>query len=230
MYISIFLCLTKRGKHSGGAFDPYLRTLPSIQGLQHLPIFWTNRQLDELQSSVVKKAVQTRRDEWHDEYDIVLHAIHEAGGDPKVDFVDLDTWQWARSIVTSRSFTDEMRDEPCLIPYIDMLNHISPGHAESREDVIKCEWTIDSSGFRLSLPEQQRDDQPIKSLEISYGSHSNSNFLMNYGFSIVDDEYQAVHDKATLSLNLPVDGTKDVELVWEAQPQRDCHNWRPWSH
>lgn len=221
IYIAIFLSLTKREKITGGDFAPYLKTLPSTKALQHLPVFWSNRQLDELQNSVVKSAVKARRAEWKQEHDIVIDAIRETGGSPSNDFVDVETWLWARSIIASRSFTDD--DALCLVPYVDMLNHINPGQANTRGDVMKCEWLIDTEGFHLVPPEKVVVNDKPKSIEISYGSHSNPNFLINYGFSVVDDEHQMQRDKATLSFALPEQGMQHVESLWEADGCGDCH-------
>ena len=227
MYIAIFLSLTKQRKLRGGAYAPYLQTLPSLEGLKHLPVFWDSLLLEELQNSVVKDAVQKRRKEWEDEYKIVLAAIREAGG-ASTGFVSLETWYWARSVITSRAFTDHTSGEICLVPFIDMLNHISASQAVSRCDVVKCNWNIDSSGFHLLLPRDARKrDADAKLIEISYGDHSNSNFLMNYGFSILDESQQACENKATLSFNLvlrhDVD-QKDIQILWEADGLGDCRN------
>jgi hypothetical protein len=128
-----------------------------------------------------------------------------------------------------------------------MMNHISSAQAKLRRgDVVKCNWTIDSSGFRLVLPlddaasEQQQVDsssshsETAKQVEISYGTHSNSNFLINYGFSIVDDFHQMVDDQAILSLTLEetpsassatgAATTTTIESLWEADGMGDCRD------
>ena len=229
MYLAIFLSLTKQQKLCGGAFSPYLQTLPSLEALQHLPVFWDTLLLGELQNSAVKEAVQKRKKEWEDEHKSVLAAIREAGSAP-TDFVSLETWYWARSIITSRAFTDHNTGEICLVPCIDMMNHICASQAASRSDVVKCNWKIDASGFRLLLPDDAclKDIDP-KRIEISYGDHSNSKLLMNYGFSILDDPQQACENKARLSLSLVVRNDadqKDIESVWEADGLGDCHDVR----
>ncbi|KAI2502193.1 hypothetical protein MHU86_12245 [Fragilaria crotonensis] len=207
--------------------SPYLQTLPSLEGLKHLPVFWDALLLEELQNSVVKEAVQNRRKEWEDEHKIVLAAIREAGG-TSTEFVSLETWYWARSVITSRAFTDHASGEICLVPFIDMLNHISASQAVSQRDVVKCNWEIDSSGFHLLMPDDARiKDVDAKQIEISYGDHSNSNFLMNYGFSILDDSQHACENKAKLSLSLVVRhdvDQKDIEILWEADGLGDCHD------
>jgi hypothetical protein len=226
IYIAIFLCLTRQNKVSGGIHTPYLKTLPSLEALQHLPVFWDKQLLEELQDSAVKSAVQVRRNEWDEEYHIILEALQETGGNIVADFVNLETWYWARSIITSRAFGDN-KDDLCLIPYVDMMNHIGQDQADSRGDVIKCGWKIDSSGFRLVLPEDMGNNSgEAKRIEISYGDNSNSNFLMNYGFSIVEDSQQTTENKAILSLCLPLQQEADqaMEILWEADGLGDCHD------
>lgn len=240
MYMAIFLSLTHTNQLAGGLFDAYLKTLPSLNDLQHLPVFWNERSLKELQNSRVKPAIQQRRVEWAQEYEIVMDAIREtsrSSGTTTADFVDLEMWCWARSILTSRAFMDDIKSELCLVPYVDMMNHISTGQAASQEDVIRCNWNIDASGFRLILPNTTSYTNAVNDasdtsvtdsstqIEISYGTHSNSNFLMNYGFSIVGDAHQMVEDKAILSLSLNVkESTSAAEILWEADGMGNCHD------
>jgi hypothetical protein len=226
IYIAIYLCLHQEGKLPRDQFSLYMETLPSPEALQHLPLFWSQDMLQELQCSVVKEAVDTRRREWEEEYTVVREALTEANLSEDEFPARLDLWYWARSICTSRGFTDQSADEVCLVPYVDMMNHI--GDDEDVNDVIKCSWKIDSSGYHLMLPEEEKNAPPDSStrLEISYGTHSNADLLINYGFSLLDEDgHRLGYEKAMISLRLPesVNGA-GAEALWEADGMGDSHD------
>lgn len=233
IYLAVYLAQYKHGvleKPTGLATIKYLETLPSLSALQHLPIFWEDSMLEELQCSVLQQAVRSRREEWRQEFLLIQTAVAAVGLSRDSFFLTLEIWLWARSIVTSRSFTDSWNNNhPCLCPYVDMMNHVTSTHAQGTSDVVQCTWEIDSKGYHLRLP-QWDDDRPgmrnsDPRLEISYGCHSNAHFLMNYGFSILDDEEQAVEELATLHVLLPDSmQEKDTELLWEADGLGDCHS------
>jgi Rubisco LSMT substrate-binding len=229
VYLAIYLALYKQGllqaESMSAANIHYLKTLPSQSGLCHMPVFWDDHMLEELQCSAMKHAVGSRQKEWQQEFWLVQKAMRAVDLPRPFLGITLESWFWARSIITSRGFTDS-NDQPCLCPYVDMMNHITNSQSEASTKVLQCHWYIDEDGYHLRLPEL--DDKDMESmtdspkLEISYGSHSNAHFLMNYGFSLAGDEEEAstvvlpvllpnsVHDEAT-------------ESLWEADGLGDCH-------
>eukprot|EP00978_Attheya_sp_CCMP212_P019140 scaffold53258_cov53-Attheya_sp.AAC.2 len=222
LYLAIFISLMKGKLISDEKFDIYMETLPTLSALQHLPIFWPESSLEELQSSALKDGISTRLMDWEDEYDMIKDALVESG-EGQIDFVDLETWIWARTIVSSRGFDGD--GAKCLVPFVDMLNHCGPKAG-------KCSWIIDQGGFTLSLPSAEFDDDPNNEIpdirpggkvEISYGSHSNAHFLMNYGFSNFNDLEQDQNDKACIPVFLP-SGQDDlsVQEIWEADGIGNC--------
>jgi len=240
MYLAIYLVMYKQGlltedqASDSAARTTYLDTLPSKAALEHLPLFWNDSMLEELQCSVVKPAVDSRRKEWKQEYLLMQLAIHEMGISDPFGAFSLETWYWARSIICSRAFTDSgNEDHPCLCPYVDMMNHrLQPANGVAEEGVLQCSWSIDGEGYHLQLPTDTAYDpkdpkSPPQLLEISYGSHSSAHFLMNYGFSIIEDDatLQGEEEVATLSLILPdTCQSKEKETLWEADGLGDCHS------
>ena len=230
IYLAIYLVAYKEGllrRLPDDAGTHYLETLPSISSLRHLPVFWDDSMLEELQCSNLKQGVRSRRDEWKQEFLLVRSAVDAAGLPETFRSFTLETWYWARSIITSRGFTDyENKNYPCLCPYVDMMNHVTGQQAEGNSEVVRCTWDIDSKGYHLRLPSGRAvsDTGEKPRLEISYGSHSNAHFLMNYGFSIPNDQEQAEEDVAILPIVLPDSvHEQETESLWEADGQGDCH-------
>ena len=218
MNLAIFLCVTKN--QPGGVFDEYMQTLPSISALQHLPIFWSEASLRELQGSRIREVVLERKHEWEEE----LKIVHAAMDHQSSTFdCDIGTWCWARSIITSRAFSDGPASL-CLVPYVDMLNHCgAAGEAGlSNAGVIKGEWLIEEGGFRLTLSRDAtvttagNDPDTCSKVEIAYGTLSNAECLVNYGFAILDDVNQTPHDTCLVSLNLNQSvSTAQQQQLWE---------------
>jgi len=216
IYLAIFLCLNK--DQQGGAFDEYLLTLPSISAMQHFPIFWSQAALRELQGSKVRDAVLDRRRVWEEEFDIVNAAL-EAHSIP-FD-CNFGTWSWARSIITSRAFTDEASSQTmCLVPYVDMLNHCGSAEVPHLMDtgVKKGDWQVEEGGFRLTVhanDEGSMTAHQSATVEIAYGTLSNSQCLVNYGFAVYDDAHQTQHETAMISLMLDPSASSDTQRLWE---------------
>jgi Rubisco LSMT substrate-binding len=231
VYLAIYLALYKQdllgADDLSSEMSCYLGTLPSRSGLNHMPIFWEDSMLEELQCSLMKQAVGSRRNEWQQEFRLIQIAMRAVSLPASFLELTLDSWFWARSIITSRGFTDS-NDQPCLCPYVDMMNHITNSHSEGSTQVLQCQWYIDNDGYHLRLPdldisEKTKMMDSVK-LEISYGSHSNAHFLMNYGFSLADDDEEEEASTCTLPLVLPISVSEEAtESLWEADGLGDCH-------
>lgn len=224
IYMALYLCLCRYGDEVNNRFSSYVATLPSLKELRHLPVFWTNDALAELQGSTVLDGIETRKEFWIAEHQLVQNALDEAGLKAGYKYIDEETWFWARAIICSRAFTDEYTDSPCLVPYVDMMNHMTENDQQTGH--LKCSWDIDSTGYHLQLPKDTPPHHTTSNnrLGISYGSCSNGAFLMNYGFSIFDDESQIQHENAVLSIKLPqAFSLAGATSIWEADGLGDCH-------
>ena len=221
IYISIFLSLFDKEKKEMREedLDPlklrhlfYFNSLPSRKELSHIPVFWSSEEIGSLQNSELRTGIQERLRRWKFEYNIIYSAAQAYN----LDFVDFDTYVWARSIICSRAFDLPVESGGvCLIPFIDMLNHhvetsISPfemGVRNEESDLMiktlvparKCDWHLFEVGCFLnaSFPKSDKEETALSAdekqwngegcpipIEISYGTHSNEKFLINYGFSI----------------------------------------------
>jgi len=282
MYVAIFLCEYCHQQNDQGAinddhhshqrnnlsqqqyekFDTYFQTLPSLDNLQHLPVFWSQDSLEELQGSSLYEGILQRRRAWEEEYRVVSSALHEEEGERP--WVDLETWYWARAIIKSRAFKDGSKQSNpqqgdkiddngalCLVPYIDMMNHCSSLETAKGQarDAVQCSWSLDSSGFSLTKPQQPSNsrkaetpsvyDEDAKnnglstssSVEISYGSHSNAVMLMNYGFATLDDTHQTLLESTRISFSAPRVTTAredvigdEISLIMEELWGEDCRD------
>ena len=231
VYLAIYLALYKQDLLEADDLSSanlcYLGTLPSRLGLNHMPIFWEDSMLEELQCSIMKHAVGSRRNEWQQEFKLIQKAMRAVSLPASFLELTLDSWFWARSIITSRGFTDS-NDQPCLCPYVDMMNHITNSQSEASTQVLQCQWYIDNDGYHLRLPEmddcEKENMMDSAKLEISYGSHSNAHFLMNYGFSLADDDDEEEASTCRLPLMLPNSMNEAAtESLWEADGLGDCH-------
>jgi len=261
MYIGIYLvCIVD------GLIDPtqnvrmtsYLPTLPTLMDMkQHMPIFWSCEELNELQNSRVRNAIERRQRKWKEEYDLLLNVFSSLRSSSSSDddddddavattishrFVSLETYIWARSIVLSRTFASPSYG-PCLVPFIDMLNHNADDYDNERSFAtttkkttsitICCDYHIDRNGFSLTVPlwlqqEQMRtpssnidrvqvQEEMAYSLEISYGRMSNGELLLSYGFTILNDHSQDMKEIGFLTLDLEHNNDVDltIQQVWD---------------
>lgn len=232
IYLAIYLALHHQGLlapiDESLATSSYLSTLPSQAGLSHIPVFWDDMMLEELQCSTLKQAVNSRKAEWGQEFLIIRAALQAVGLTQAFRNLTLESWFWARSIITSRGFTDS-NGQPCLCPYVDLMNHITNVQSEDTNQVLQCQWNIDESGYHLRLPDldnQEKRGMVVSSprLEISYGCHSNAHFLMNYGFALADDIEEEEASTCTLPLMLPASvHDHATESLWESDGLGDCH-------
>lgn len=234
IYIAILLSLSRKETRQrnrevldflSSRYSSYFDTLPSHQDLSHIPVFWSNKVIQSLQNSHIKVGIQERLRRWKAEFNIICTAAQT----DNVDFVDFDTYIWARSIICSRAF--DMPAESggvCLVPFIDMLNHhvkssYNPSNIVVLEEKLgsttlrpvparKCDWHLDENGFFLTVPFPENDSlrsslsnekwkwngegNPIP-IEISYGSHSNAQLLMNYGFAVLEDSSQTILEQVS---------------------------------
>ena len=150
-YLAIWLCETmaQREESNGQAslllapdIEAYLDSLPQPAALLHLPVFWTQEDLSELDGSQLKIETLQKRAHWEALYRFIVDCFPpfaERTG-------SLDTFLWAMGVVHSRVFhlrEDYFEDETNiergigLVPMADMLNH------RIRSDPSTCDWSVE---------------------------------------------------------------------------------------
>lgn len=183
---------------------PYLAILPTTYSD---PLHWSKDEIDrELAGTNLYHYLTSRESDVRSE---LAHATKAAGNLFTNDNLSWKNWLWAYSSVYSRAFpgkwtpfncsdnqkTFELGNpavEPCglaLLPFLDMINH---------DKAAKVDWT---SGTTPESTEQRvRFKHPSTSSAIeagsevfnNYGSKSNEEFLMGYGFVLENNEADCV--------------------------------------
>ena len=142
----------------------YLNTLPAK--FEHIPVFFNEDKLSQLQGSPVVERILTRRKKLHDNYQIIRKAFSQDC------HYTLEEFMWACTSINSRSFSFGLGDQKivAMVPLIDMCNHHCSPNAF---------WEGDDLGFTL------RALKPISASEellVSYGDKSDGRFYQGYGF------------------------------------------------
>ena len=174
------------------SWRPYFEILPT--DVAHFPLANGLIAANELHSSPtlpkLKKFQATIQQEWTD----LLKQ------DPSLSQLSLETFQEARLLVSSRSFSVRVggMSQPCLAPVVDMLNHSLCPNVAWRQFGAQIEIYCLKS---IDLYEE---------LTCSYGPKSNSALLVNYGFVIDNNPYDEFSMTLTLSIS-----TKGYEIKKE---------------
>lgn len=141
------------------------RLLPTAAELSHLPLYWSDEELAELQGTGgVAAYVAAVRKQTAD-----LFAQHGPALNRHLPGTTLDNFTYAAAIVASRTW-GAVGGDCALVPILDLLNHSSSAPCV----------TIEPGG-----PAVYRALTPIKSgdeLFVNYGHKTAGEFLRGYGF------------------------------------------------
>ncbi|KAH8053593.1 hypothetical protein JL722_9438 [Aureococcus anophagefferens] len=201
------------------ASSEFIKSLPTVADLAHLPVFWAGDDLALLAYSDVGRRLGGRvksDDAFHAELRRV--SPDYAASDEKFRRTDPAHRSFpaqAKAIVASRAFSmpgdgplppgscvGEDYDDAyvhgvsALIPLVDMINHVAVSDGAS------CEWGVER------LPGDVRGDFVVRALRdiepgemsISYGDLSAAGSLLNYGF--LGRDAASSQDCATVSVSL----------------------------
>ncbi|CAK4872422.1 unnamed protein product [Aphanomyces euteiches] len=174
--------------------DVYLQSLPQVVDV---PMYWSERRLDELRNCDVLDTIAQARHFYRK-----MH-VDLFGTAPMVSGV---AFQWALSVLMSRATSG--KDQPfTLIPFFEWFNHTASPSACAHEFVEEDE------SFVVRTTQAH---QPHEQLFINYGDHSPSTFLRHYGFASIEQTrtLDPVKIKEPLSfLDIPdSDPTKRAKL------------------
>ncbi|ETV87672.1 hypothetical protein H257_01163 [Aphanomyces astaci] len=180
----------------GDASDVYLNSLPPVLDV---PMYWTERRLDELRHCDVRHTIVNARQVYRK-----MHTDLFGSTAPMVSSID---FQWALSVLMSRATSG--KDQPfTLIPYFEWFNH---SHAKSA-----CEHAYvekdDSFVIRTTAPHAPNDQ-----LYINYGDHHTpATYLRHYGFASIEHarvlDPVMMHDKVSFHDLPDSDGSKATKL------------------
>jgi hypothetical protein len=184
-YIAVWLChmlSNTEGIDAATAESTFfLDTLPALQDLTHIPMFWSEEDLVELQGSTLLLETRKNKQNWEALYQEIA-ACHAPFGDQ----TSLDTFLWAKALTRSRTVSlrgehfnsdDDQQRRFGMVPIMDMLNH------RSRSDPNTCDWKFDEdrNAFVVQVAETMH---PGSEVCISYGLYPNRYYLSSYGFTI----------------------------------------------
>lgn len=229
----LFLCHEKSIKNSS-FWSPYINTLPSA-GEIDTPFHWGAESRGSLNGSNLGKslssALQTVIEQWRAGIMLLSEDLRPSSfsqdyiegtsllEDPFADmnklfpaedcsWTSFPLYLWAHVIFTSRAFPYRIVDQDyanvsMLIPIMDLLNH----NPHSQVDTFQTD-----SGLGL----QQKASIPeAGEIPYNYGSKSNEELLLGYGFVIEDNTHDHVTFKVVpldSRLEIPIDGLYHATL------------------
>jgi len=171
IFIMVFMLMDRRDENS--FFKPYYDILPPT--LRNMPVFWNEEELSYLKGSFLLTQIEERNLAMQADYRSICSIAPEFA-----EIATLDDFKWARMCVCSRNFglvVNGLRTA-AMVPYADMLNHYRPRETKWQfED--SCQAFTITTLRRIGIGAQIYD---------SYGQKCNHRFLLNYGFSVENNE------------------------------------------
>jgi histone-lysine N-methyltransferase SETD3 len=152
-------------------FQSYYESLPKT--LPQIPLYWNDNDTATLHGSFLLQLIDERRDNITHDYYTILNIA------PELASYSIDDFLWARVLVGSRTFSININGvkTEALIPYADMLNHRKPSLSvwtyNNNDDAL-----VVTSLNTISINQQIYD---------SYGQKCNSRYLLNYGFTVLNN-------------------------------------------
>jgi histone-lysine N-methyltransferase SETD3 len=180
--LAIYLLHERRRPRS--PWRAYLDALPA--SFPRVPLFHPGEAQALLEGSLALRMLAERRASLRSDFQAIARRAPDLARFPYADFV------WARTAVISRVFglTIEGRDVDALVPLADMMNHRRPPDAR---------WSYDGGAFVMTAAGALRRGEAIHD---SYGRKSNARLLVNYGFTVDDNDEE---DEASVLLAIPPD-------------------------
>eukprot|EP00698_Gefionella_okellyi_P016402 TRINITY_DN4692_c0_g1_i1.p1 TRINITY_DN4692_c0_g1~~TRINITY_DN4692_c0_g1_i1.p1 ORF type:complete len:484 (-),score=93.13 TRINITY_DN4692_c0_g1_i1:50-1438(-) len=153
---------------------PFLDALP-IE-LSHLPVYWKEDDLEFAEGTALQRYVTMRRGDYVERYE---HLNTACQVDPTIvaDCSDSAAY-WAISTILARSFI--VTDDICMIPVTDFFNHDPNAKSENFDG---------KTNQRLVTHERVAAGEQVF---FKYGEGHSIVMLMNYGFTILDNPFDAV--------------------------------------
>ena len=171
IFIMIFMLIDRLNPKS--FFKPYYDILPAT--LRNMPVFWNEDELSYLEGSFLLTQIAERNLAMENDYESICKVAPEFR-----EVSSLNDFKWARMCVCSRNFglvVNGLRTA-AMVPYADMLNHYRPRETK---------WQFEDSSQAFTIV-SLRDIESGGQVYDSYGQKCNHRFLLNYGFSVENNE------------------------------------------
>ena len=169
--LSTFM-LTEIDKGTKSKWKYYFDFLP--ENYNNFPIFYGEKEFNYLKGTQFLELLQKKKKEMKEDYDLLTNVI------PGYSKYDFDLFKKMREVISSRVFgvTIKGKKNDIIAPYADMLNHKRPRETH---------WNFDDScnSFVIKgLTHVKKGDEVFD----SYGIKCNSRFLLNYGFTVENNQ------------------------------------------
>jgi hypothetical protein len=183
MIMYFWMLLKKRNENSD--FYVYLKSLPKEF---NDPLWWNMDDLKDIERSTLYLSIVKRRQELEEAWNIGIEVIKqhkEVLGNSKVEQFLFSEFLWAHSAFTSRAFPSKLAGvDGCgiLLPGLDIMNH---------KYGVSISWILKENRivFEAGPNYQVKANEEVFN---NYGAKSNGEWLMGYGFSVLDNNHDYV--------------------------------------
>ena len=164
--------LTEMEKGLESKWKYYFDFLPS--SYDNFPIFYGEKECEILKGTQFLELLKKKKKEMKEDYDLLTKVI------PGYSKYNYNLFMKLREVISSRVFgvTIKGKKNDIIAPYADMLNHKRPRQTH---------WNFDDSSNSFiikGLTNVKKGDEVFD----SYGIKCNSRFLLNYGFTVENNE------------------------------------------
>ena len=169
--LSTFM-LTEIDKGNESKWKYYFDFLPV--SYNNFPIFYGEKEISLLKGTQFLELINKKKREMKEDYDLLIKEI------PGYDKYDFNLFKKMREVISSRVFgvTIKGKKNDIIAPYADMLNHKRPRQTHWNYDD-SCNAFVVKGLSNIKKGEEVFD---------SYGIKCNSRFLLNYGFTVENNE------------------------------------------
>ncbi|XP_024403343.1 ribulose-1,5 bisphosphate carboxylase/oxygenase large subunit N-methyltransferase, chloroplastic isoform X2 [Physcomitrium patens] len=176
-------------KHAGKAspWEPYIRCLPPLRGLQNT-VFWRDEELELLRQSNVYDQTEHRKTLISNQFDLVQAVVNKY---PELfgETVTLESFKHAYCVASSRSWGVEALGSITMVPFVDMFNHDSSARALLAY--------YEEEGYAEVVAD--KDYNQGSQVVITYGTLPNSSLALDFGFTLPDNP----HDEVQIWMEAP---------------------------
>jgi len=169
--LSTFM-LTEIDKGTKSKWKYYFDFLP--MNYNNFPIFYTDKEFEYLKGTQFLELIKKKKREMKEDYDLLVKVI------PGYSKYDFNLFKKMREVISSRVFgvTIKGKKNDIIAPFADMLNHKRPRQTH---------WNFDDNcnSFVIKAVSNVKKGHEVFD---SYGIKCNSRFLLNYGFTVENNE------------------------------------------
>ena len=188
-WLALYLIEEKQNPNS--FWKPYIDIIPPVYG--DFPQFYSKSELSQLKGSFILDMIKSRNLNLEKEFKNLIKAIPVFGKK-----ISLRDYVWARIAIVSRVFQITYSDKDTtqgLVPIADMLNH-------SKTPIANWMFSTKDDAFIVATNKFTSIGTEVTD---SYGYKCNSRYLVNYGFTLNDNQ---INNQAAIFID-PAVVTKD---------------------